>query len=252
MLFTEIEISGAIALLLQETATEEPSRLIQWVRALPVVLRVMVILGSAFVAHGVVQVIRYFGEWVATPSQSPRVAREFLARRRPRFATITGLAVSAVTFVIYFLAFGFVVGELTPLTLGQYMASATVIGLAVGFGTQGLVQDVVTGLTLIFSNAIHVGDLVEVSGAIGRAEKIGLRFYDPHEFHGPDGDDSQSEHHRHRPLSRRIRPGIRRCPDHRSGQQKLIEGPLRQRLVAGMRELDPDYADWMVTVTYRQ
>ncbi|HWV57737.1 MAG TPA: hypothetical protein VNZ57_09825, partial [Longimicrobiales bacterium] len=35
------------------------------------------------------------------------------------------------------------------------------------------------------------------------------------------------------------------------GQQSVIENAVRQRAIAAMRELDPAYADWMVTVTYR-
>jgi moderate conductance mechanosensitive channel len=212
--------------------------------------------------------------------------------------------VSALTFAIYFVALGFVLGELTPITVGQYLASATVIGLAVGFGTQGLVQDVVTGLTLIFSDALDIGTVVEVSGQVGRIEKIGLRFTTLTNFVGqtvyipnrniavigryrvgyarvyldvqlPDGLDEaaagaeidriarafRAQHPavivgepRTHPVQhagdtgwRYIRTRFRIWP----GQQTLIETALRQRTIAAMRELDPAFADWMVTVTYR-
>jgi small-conductance mechanosensitive channel len=46
----------------------------------------------------------------------------------------------------------------------------------VGFGSQGIVQDVVTGLTLIFSDLIDVGDMVEISGQAGVVRSIGMRF----------------------------------------------------------------------------
>ena len=42
------------------------------------------------------------------------------------------------------------------------------VGFAVGFGSQGLVQDVITGLTLIFTDTLEVGDMVEISGYVGR------------------------------------------------------------------------------------
>ncbi|MCC5913481.1 MAG: mechanosensitive ion channel [Balneolaceae bacterium] len=80
-----------------------------------------------------------------------------------------------MTFVIYFLAFGLILQEFN-LSLRAYLASTTVIGLAIGFGSQGFVQDIVIGLTLIFSNLIKVGDVVEVSGQIGRVESVGMRF----------------------------------------------------------------------------
>lgn len=296
---------ASLALVLQEVPAEVPSGLVAWVRGLTPFLSALAVVGLAIAAHGVVQVIRMLGEWIITPAHSPKLARELIARRKPKFATITGLVVSALTFVIYFMAVGFVIGELTPITLGQYLASATVIGLAVGFGTQGLVQDVVTGLTLIFSNVVDVGDLVDVSGQIGRAENIGLRFTTITNFMGQtvtipnrnigvigrfrtgyarayvdvqvtDAADEQQV----LALVERVARGARAqfsgviVGDPRihaiqggpeapwrflrtrfriwPGQQALIENALRQRLVAGMRELDPTYADWMVTVTYRQ
>ena len=63
--------------------------------------------------------------------------------------------------------------------LTAYLASASVVGLAISFGSQGLVQDIVIGLTLIFWDAMDVGDMVEITGTtnvIGRVEEIGLRF----------------------------------------------------------------------------
>jgi small conductance mechanosensitive channel len=60
--------------------------------------------------------------------------------------------------------------------LKTYLSSAAVIGLALSFGLQGLVQDVVTGVTLILSDAMDTGDIVDLSGVIGRVEQIGLRF----------------------------------------------------------------------------
>jgi len=56
-----------------------------------------------------------------------------------KVATVTGLLVSALTFGIYFLALGFALRRLTPITLGQFFATATVLGLAVGFGTQRII-----------------------------------------------------------------------------------------------------------------
>ena len=52
----------------------------------------------------------------------------------------------------------------------------TVIGLAVGFGSQGLVQDMVTGFFLIFEGQFDVGDMVEISGQTGIVSELGLRM----------------------------------------------------------------------------
>ena len=139
---------------------------------------ILLIIGLAIVAHLTLKSIRYISESVIRKIEVPRPNRNIFTHK-PKFITITRLIVSAVTFVIYFFGFGLILQEV-GVNLTAYLASATVIGLAISFGSQGLVQDIVIGLTLIFSDAMEVGDLVEVAGTItiviGRVEEIGLRF----------------------------------------------------------------------------
>lgn len=89
--------------------------------------------------------------------------------------TLTAFATSLIVFGIYFAAVGFVLARL-GVSLTTYLASASVIGLAVSFGSQGVVQDVITGLTVVFSDLIDVGDLVEIGGQIGIVQDVGMRF----------------------------------------------------------------------------
>lgn len=56
-----------------------------------------------------------------------------------------------------------------------YLASLSVIGLALGFGSQGLVQDMVTGFFLLLEGQFDVGDMVEISGQNGVVQELGLR-----------------------------------------------------------------------------
>jgi small conductance mechanosensitive channel len=95
--------------------------------------------------------------------------------RHPKVRSVLGLITSTAIFAIYFTAIGYCLNEF-GISLKAYFASATVIGLAVGFGSQGLVQDIVTGLTLVFSDLIDIDDMVEVSGQTGRVKSIGMRF----------------------------------------------------------------------------
>jgi moderate conductance mechanosensitive channel len=127
---------------------------------------------AALLAHVLVQTIRRGATWLLAPAAT---GPKSLLRRYPKFATITTIVASALTFTIYFLAIGFSLREL-GFSLTAYLASASVIGLAIGFGSQGLVQDVVIGLTLIFSDVLDVGDVVDIGGQTGRVESIGLRF----------------------------------------------------------------------------
>lgn len=89
--------------------------------------------------------------------------------------TVTVFATSSMVFVIYFGAVGFILSAL-GVPLATYVASASVIGLAVSFGSQGVVQDVITGLTVVFSDLIDVGDMVDLGGQVGIVDKVGMRF----------------------------------------------------------------------------
>jgi small-conductance mechanosensitive channel len=55
------------------------------------------------------------------------------------------------------------------------LAGAGILGIAIGFGSQKLVQDVITGLFLLIENVVQVGDWVTVSGLSGRVENLSIR-----------------------------------------------------------------------------
>ncbi len=59
--------------------------------------------------------------------------------------------------------------------IAPLLAGAGVVGIAIGFGSQKLVQDVITGLFLLLENAMHVGDWVTVSGLSGTVEQLSIR-----------------------------------------------------------------------------
>jgi small conductance mechanosensitive channel len=141
-----------------------------------------VLLGIA--AHLIVREIRRFIQWILGQDEGEQVSvRDSFARNYPKLASLMTILVSAFTFTIYFITLGLILRELN-VSLTKYLASASVIGLAIGFGSQGLVQDVVIGLTLIFSEAVNIEDVVEISGQVGRVENIGLRFTTLVNLHG--------------------------------------------------------------------
>lgn len=151
----------------------------EWLADLSMEVRVVAIIVIAVAAHFLVGGLRRLSERFLMHGPSKR---EQLWRQRPKVATFTTILVSAVTFAIYFLAVGLVLREL-GVDLTAYIASASVIGLAVGFGLQGFVQDVVGGLTLIFTDVLNVGDMVDISGQTGRVQRVGLRFTTLLNFH---------------------------------------------------------------------
>ncbi len=262
--------------------------------------RILLILLLALAAHAVVLVVRWVGTRLLTGGSGDPQA---LARRKPKAASVVTLVVSAVTFVVYFGALGVILGEL-GVSLTAYFASATVIGLAIGFGSQGLVQDIVIGLTLIFSDVLDVGDVADVGGQTGRVESIGLRFTTLRTLLDqrvvvPNRNVGQINRYRNgyvrayldvqlpagapeeeavaavegaaRGMAAQHAGIILRPPETLGvqdaepggwrflrvklhlwpGQGPLVETTLRQRVLAAMKRLDPDYQDWMVTVTWR-
>ena len=140
------------------------------------ILRILLVIVLAVAANFTVKTIRRFNQYLLTMrADSQETSEEVLTRRYPKLATIITILVSAVTFTIYFVAFGLILREF-KISLTTYFASATVIGLAVGFGLQGFVQDLVIGLTLIFSDALIIGEMVKLGDEIGKVDSIGLRF----------------------------------------------------------------------------
>ena len=139
--------------------------------------RLLLIVVLAVLVHLTVKVIRSISEWFINKSHAQKSTLGFVTQQ-PKFITLIQLIANGVTFIMYFFAMGLVLQEL-GVNLTGYLASASIIALAISFGSQGLVQDVVIGLTLIFSDTMDVGDMVEIAGitvVVGRVEEIGLRF----------------------------------------------------------------------------
>jgi small conductance mechanosensitive channel len=97
-----------------------------------------------------------------------------IERRRQRAATIGSLLRSVSSFAIFGTAFVLVLGEF-GVNLAPIIASAGVIGVAVGFGAQNLVKDFLSGIFMMLEDQYGVGDVVDLGEATGTVETIGLR-----------------------------------------------------------------------------
>ena len=91
-----------------------------------------------------------------------------------RVQTLTKLLNTTITTVIYSAAAMMVVTEL-GIAVGPLLAGAGIAGLAIGFGAQSLVKDVITGFFILLENQIRVGDVVEIAGKSGLVEAVHLR-----------------------------------------------------------------------------
>ncbi|WP_410671977.1 mechanosensitive ion channel family protein [Amycolatopsis sp. cmx-4-68] len=98
-----------------------------------------------------------------------------IERRRQRAQTIGSVLKSMATFLIYGLGFILVLGEL-GIDLGPIIASAGIIGVAIGFGAQNLVKDFLSGIFMMVEDQYGVGDVVDIGEATGTVEAVGLRI----------------------------------------------------------------------------
>ncbi len=271
-----------------------------------IMLKIAVIVCFAILAHFLVRLLQIISDWLIRKSAAKKSPVGLLTQQ-PKFVTLTGLITGTLTLVLYSVAAYFIlttIGFKTQQFLATYLATASVVGFAVGFGSQGLIQDVITGLTLIFTDTLEVGDMVEVSGYIGRVERVGLRFTELRTFLNqrvflsnrnisnisryPRGGvrafvdvqiPEKADRAKITDAVQRVAKGMRDQfgaiilgdpelgnlqPDETHprqflrvefkiwpGQNALIENTFRQRIVDAVKQVEPNYPDWMVVVTYR-
>lgn len=92
-----------------------------------------------------------------------------------RLKTINTLLQSGLRYFIYFFA-GITILSTVGVKTESLLASAGIVGLAVGFGAQSLVQDVLTGFFIIFEDQFVVGDYIVTANLSGVVEEMGLRI----------------------------------------------------------------------------
>lgn len=91
-----------------------------------------------------------------------------------RASTLGSILTSAVTVTVWFIAILMVLRELTIDVL-PILTGAGIAGLAIGFGAQNLVRDVISGFFLILEDQVRVGDIARINGVVGVVEQINLR-----------------------------------------------------------------------------
>lgn len=136
-------------------------------------VRIFVFIVIAFCAHAALSATRRVLRFLVARELS--LSRFIYRDNKNRALTIHSIILNAVKYAIYFVSIGFILSEL-GINYTTYLASLSVIGLAIGFGSQGLVQDMVTGFFIVLENQFDVGDMVEISGQVGVIEEIGLRM----------------------------------------------------------------------------
>lgn len=96
------------------------------------------------------------------------------ASQKRRITTIGKLLNNMVSYTIYFIIGLLVLSEL-GISLGPLIAGAGIAGIAIGFGAQSLVKDVITGFFIVLEDQFAVGDMISTGKFKGKVEVIGLR-----------------------------------------------------------------------------
>ncbi|KLL11538.1 MULTISPECIES: mechanosensitive ion channel family protein [Protofrankia] len=97
-----------------------------------------------------------------------------LERRRQRAETVGSLLRSVTSIIVFGIAFVTILGEL-DINLAPIVASAGIVGVAVGFGAQNLVRDFLAGMFMLLEDQYGVGDVIDVGPVSGNVEAVSLR-----------------------------------------------------------------------------
>ncbi|MFD4256461.1 mechanosensitive ion channel family protein [Streptomyces sp. NPDC058534] len=104
-------------------------------------------------------------------------------RRQQRASTIGSVLSSIVTIVIAVMGLAMILDQI-GIALGPLLASAGVVGLAIGFGAQSLVADYLCGMLIMVEDQYGVGDSVDLGEAVGTVEHVGLRLTQVRDLNG--------------------------------------------------------------------
>ena len=145
---------------------------LDWMAGTP--LRVLTILVAA-------TLIQSFGSRAITRAMNKLASvdlvpgpRNIVARQKERASTIGGVLSATLKSATWVIATAMALGEF-GFDLGPLIASAGIVGVALGLGAQTLVRDILSGIFMLIEDQYGVGDTVEVLEIEGVVEKVGLR-----------------------------------------------------------------------------
>jgi moderate conductance mechanosensitive channel len=141
-------------------------------------------LGRWSATHGINMLLILTGAFVVTRAANLAIGHlQFKLSRRHastdlewqrRATTLGGILTSLVTTAVVFVAALMLLRELS-VDIVPILTGAGIAGLAIGFGAQNLVRDVISGFFLILEDQVRIGDLARINGVAGVVEQINLR-----------------------------------------------------------------------------
>ena len=131
---------------------------------------------------GITLVLQAFGGRAITRAMNRIAQADFVpgpqksrTRQKERAATTGTILRSTLNGILWIISLAMILSEF-GLNLGPIVASAGVIGVALGLGAQTIVRDVLAGIFMLIEDQYGVGDAVEVLETTGVVEAVGLRI----------------------------------------------------------------------------
>ena len=152
--------------------SEQTRNILEWLSGAP--LRIVIVLITAWISYSIGhRAIDRAINKLATADLKPGPG--FAKRQAERARTTGSVLNSILKAVVWIIAIGMALGEF-GFNLGPVIASAGVIGVAIGLGAQTLVRDILSGIFMLIEDQYGVGDQIKVLEIEGVVEKVGLRI----------------------------------------------------------------------------
>jgi len=152
--------------------SEQTRDILEWLSGAP--LRVFSVLMAAWIAQSIGRrAIDRAVSKLATADLKPGPG--FAKRQSERARTTGSVLTSILKAAVWIIAIAMILGEF-GFNLGPVIASAGVIGVAIGLGAQTLVRDILSGIFMLIEDQYGVGDQITTLEIEGVVEKVGLRI----------------------------------------------------------------------------
>lgn len=145
---------------------------ISWDLVIKTGLRVLLTLFIAWI--GMKLLLKFLGRLERRLLRKSKEADEPASESEKRIETIVRLLRQGLMLLLWLTAALIVLKEV-GVEIAPIIASAGIVGLAVGFGAQNLVRDIISGFFIILENQVRVGDVAIINGTGGLVERINFR-----------------------------------------------------------------------------
>lgn len=132
---------------------------------------VVVVLIALFLVTLLIKISRQLGKRIIKRVDQSTILSP---HRKQRYQTLFSIILSMIKITLWVMATLWVLGELN-IDYAPFLVAAGGVSLAIGFGAQSLVKDIVAGFFILMEEQLALGDIVDIGGKAGSVERISLR-----------------------------------------------------------------------------